>query len=102
MEQIIAFTTKKDITFMGGILKIDGFVALGLIVTSIFMGFSLGLWFSAAMVIFACGAILYDTSKIMYHYGPGQHVAASLSLFVSVALLFCYILRILMTLSGRD
>ncbi|MFC7337668.1 Bax inhibitor-1 family protein [Haloferula chungangensis] len=98
----IAFTTKKDFTFMGGILKIGGFVALGLIVASIFMGFSLGLWFSAAMVIFACGAILYDTSKIMYHYGPGQHVAASLSLFASVALLFWYVLRILMSLSGRD
>jgi FtsH-binding integral membrane protein len=98
----VAFTTKKDFTFMGGVLKIGGFIALGLIVASIFMGFSLGLWFSGAMVVFACGAILYDTSKIMYHYGPGQHVAASLSLFASVALLFWYVLRLLMSLSGRD
>ncbi|MEO7100767.1 MAG: permease, partial [Luteolibacter sp.] len=29
-------------------------------------------------------------------YQPGQHVAAALSLFASVALLFWYVLRILM------
>ena len=98
----IAFTTKKDFTFMGGFLKIAGFIALGLIVASIFMGFSLGIWFSGAMVLFAAGSILYSTSAIMYHYSPGQHVAASLSLFASVALLFWYVLRILMSLSSRD
>jgi FtsH-binding integral membrane protein len=98
----IAFTTKKDFTFMGGFLKIAGFVALGLIVASIFMGFSLGIWFSGAMVLFAAGSILHSTSAVMYHYSPGQHVAASLSLFASVALLFWYVLRILMSLSGRD
>jgi FtsH-binding integral membrane protein len=32
----------------------------------------------------------------MYHYAPGQHVAASLSLFASVALLFYYVLRLFM------
>lgn len=98
----IAFTTKKDFTFIGGALKILGFVALGLIVVSIFTGFSLGLWFSVAMVVFAGGAVLYDTSKIIHHYQPGQHVAASLSLFASIALMLWYVLRILIALSGRD
>jgi FtsH-binding integral membrane protein len=96
----IGFTTKKDFSFLGGMLKVTAFVALGLIVASILMGFSLGIWFSAAMVIFASGSILYNTSKIMYHYAPGQHVAASLSLFASVALLFWYVLRIF--LAARD
>ncbi len=98
----IAFTTRKDFTMLGGILKIGMFVALGLIVASILFGFSLGLWFSVAMVVIASGAILYDTSRIIYHYQPGQHVAASLQLFASVALLFWYVLRILMAFSGRD
>lgn len=98
----IAFTTKKDFTFIGGALKIIGFVALGMIVVSIFTGFSLGLWFSVAMVVFAGGAVLYDTSKIIHHYQPGQHVAASLSLFASIALMLWYVLRILISLSGRD
>lgn len=97
----IAFTTGKDFTFLGGILKIGGFVVLGLIVCSAIFGFQLGIIFSGAMVVFAAAAILYDTSKVMHHYSTHQYVAASLELFASVALLFWYILRILMQLSSR-
>lgn len=92
----IAFTTKKDFTFLGGILKLGGFVALGLILCSVLFGFTLGLVFSVVMVAFASAAILYDTSKVMHHYSTQHHVAASLELFASVALLFWYILRIVM------
>jgi FtsH-binding integral membrane protein len=37
----------------------------------------------------------------MKHYRIGQHVAASLALFASVALLFYYVLRLLMQLNRR-
>ncbi|MDY7021254.1 MAG: Bax inhibitor-1 family protein [Cyanobacteriota bacterium] len=97
----IALTTKTDFTFLGGILKIGGFIALGLIVCSILFGFTLGLLFSVVMVVFASAAILYDTSKIMRHYSTQHYVAASLELFASVALLFWYVLRIMMSLSRR-
>jgi uncharacterized protein len=97
----VAFTTKQDFTFLGGILKIGGFVALGMIICSAIFGFSLGLFFSVGMVIFASAAILYDTSKVMHHYTKDQYVAASLELFASVALLFWYVLRIVMSLSSR-
>ncbi len=97
----IAFTTRKDFSFLGGILKIGGFVALGLIICSSIFGFSLGLFFSVIMVVFASAAILYDTSKVMHHYSTRHYVAASLELFASVALLFWYILRIVMSLSSR-
>ncbi len=99
---VIAFTTKKDFSFLNGFLKIAGFVALGLIALSFFTPVSLGLWFSGAMVIFAALAILRDTSNIIHHYGSHQYVAASLGLFASVALLFWYILQIIMSLTGRD
>jgi FtsH-binding integral membrane protein len=72
------------------------------IVASIIFGFSLGITFSAVMVLFASVAILYDTSQVLHHYRTDQHVAASLSLFASVALLFWYILRIVMSLSSDD
>jgi len=98
---LVVFTTKKDFSFLGGILKIGFMVALGLIVCAVLFGFNLGLVFSGAMVLLASGAILYDTSRIMKHYGPGQHVAASLQLFASIALLFWYILQIVMSLSRR-
>lgn len=97
-----AFTTKKDFSFLGGFLKIGGFIALGTIGASIVFGFNLGIIFSIIMVGFAAAAILYDTSNIIRHYHPDQHVAASLSLFASVALLFWYIIQILMSLSSSD
>ena len=98
---LVVFTTKKDFSFLGGILKIGFMVALGLIVCAVLFGFNLGLVFSGAMVLLASGAILYDTSRIMKHYGPDQHVAASLQLFASIALLFWYVLQIVMSLSRR-
>jgi hypothetical protein len=97
----VALTTRRDFSFLGSILKIGGFVALGLIICSTIFGFTLGLFFSVVMVIFASAAILYDTSKIMHHYSANQYVAASLELFASVALLFWYVLRIVMALSRR-
>jgi FtsH-binding integral membrane protein len=93
----VAFTTGKDFTFLGGALKIGGCVAIGMIISSVIFGFTLGLFFSIAMVGFAMAAILYDTSKIMHHYTKDQYVAASLELFASVALLFWYVIRILMS-----
>ena len=65
-------------------------------------GFNLGIFFIGAMVIFASAYILYDTSNVLHHYRIGQHVAASLALFASVALLFWYIVQLLMSLSSRD
>lgn len=96
----IVFTTRKDFSFLGPILTIAGFVALGVIACSLlFGGFTLGILFSAVMVLFAGGAILYDTSNVLHNYRPNQYVAASLSLFASVGLLFWYVLQIFM--SGR-
>jgi len=97
-----AITTQKDFYFLGSVLKIGGFIALGVIVCSALFGFTLGLIFSAVMVMFAAAAVLYNTSNILHRYNPAQHVAASLSLFASVALLFWYVLRIVMGLSRRD
>ena len=96
------FITKKDFSFMGSILSMGGFVALGFIICSMIFGFSLGLVFPSVMVVFAAGSVLYSTSNVMHQYRTDQHVAAALSLFASVALLFFYILQVLMSLSSRD
>lgn len=94
----IVFLTGKDFSFLGPILTLVGLVAMGIIASSILLGFNLGTLFSGAMILFAAGAILYDTSNILHHYRTDQYVAASLSLFASVVLLFWYFIRLLMLL----
>jgi len=91
--------TRKDFSFLGPILAVGGFIALGFIVSGIIFGFGLGNIFAFAMVAFAGGAILYETSNMLHRYRTDQHVAASLGLFASIALLFWYILSIF---TGRD
>jgi FtsH-binding integral membrane protein len=91
-----AFTVKTDFSFLSGVLKVGGCIALGVIVCACMYGFTLGLMFSSIMVVFAAGCILYTTGGILHRYNTNQHVAAALSLFAAVALMFWYVLRILM------
>jgi len=93
---ITVFVTKADFSFLKWALVAGSFVALAMIVVGCLAGFSLGLWFSVAMVVLAAGMILYSTSNVLHHYNTNQHVAASLALFASVALLFWYVLQIFM------
>jgi hypothetical protein len=95
----IALTSKKDFSFLSSALTVGGFIAIGLVVAGMLFGFSLGLWFSVAMVILAGGSILYQTSNVLHHYNKNQHVAAALGLFASLMLLFWYVLSILTRLT---
>ncbi len=91
-----AFMTGVNFSFLRGALAIGGMVALGVIVCSLLFGFSLGIVFSAAMILFAGGSILYTTSNIIHEYRTDQYVAASLALFSGVMLLLWYVIRVLM------
>lgn len=93
----MVFATRKDFSFLRSVLAWGGIIALILIVAGVLFGFQLGTFFSVAMVALAGGAILYDTSNVLHHYPQDRHVAASLELFASVALMFWYVLRILMS-----
>ncbi len=95
----VVLITRKDFSFLGPILTIGGFIALGFIASGIIFGFSIGSIFAFAMVAFAGGSILYETSNMLHRYNTKQYVAASLGLFASVALLFYYILMIF---TGRE
>lgn len=97
---VVVFVTRKDFSFLRSILMFGGLAALGFIIMATVFQFALGPIFTYAMIAFACGYILYDTSNILHHYRIGQHVAASLALFASVALLFWYIVQLFM--SRRD
>jgi len=96
----IAFISKRDFSFLRTFLYWGSIVALLLIGASMLFGFNLGTIFGVAMVGFAGASILYDTSNVMREFPTDRHVAASLQLFSSVALMFWYVLRLFM--SARD
>jgi FtsH-binding integral membrane protein len=96
------FVTKKDFSFLRGALMIGMFAALGVILASWAFGFSLGAVFCGAMILLMAGYILYQTSLVMKEFPPTHHVAAALMLFGTVAMLFWYVLQLLMSLRGND
>jgi hypothetical protein len=93
----VAFLSRKDFSFLGGMLRWGGILALVAIVGGVLFGFNMGTWFSVAMVGLAGGAILYDTSNIIRNFPEDRYVGAALELFASVALMFWYVLRIFMS-----
>ena len=94
-----AMITRKDFSFLRGMLVWGGMLAFVAIISSLIFGFEMGTWFSIAMIGFAGSAVLYDTSNILHHYPQDKYVAASMQLFASIAMMFWYILRLFM---GRD
>ena len=89
--------TRKDFSFLRGMMVWLFFLALAAIGGSLLFGFELGTWFSVAMIGFAGAAVLYDTSNILHHYPQDKYVAASMQLFASIAMMFWYILRLFMS-----
>ena len=93
----VAMITRKDFSFLRGILVWGGILALVAIASSLLFGWNLGTWFSLGMIGFAGAAVLYDTSNIMHHYPADKYVAAAMGLFASIALMFWYVLQFFMS-----
>lgn len=96
----VVFITRKDFSFLRGILGVGAIAAFGLIVVSILFGLNMGTFIAWLVLALACGYVLYTTSNMLHHYRTDQHVSAALSLFASVALMFYYVLMLMM--GSRD
>lgn len=94
---LVVFFTRKDFSFLRGILMWGGIIAIATIIGGAVFGFQLGTFFSVAMVALAGASILYDTSNVLHHYPEDRYVGAALELFASVALMLWYVLRLLMS-----
>jgi len=92
---MLALSMRRDFSVLGGLLKWAGIVALLAIVGGVIFGFELGTWFSVGMVALAGAAVLFDTQRILTTYRDDQYVGGALELFASIALMFWYVLRIL-------
>jgi FtsH-binding integral membrane protein len=98
---LTVFVTKKDFSFLRGILSIGMFAVLGVILASMLFGFSLGALFCGFVILLMAGYILYQTSLVMSAFPPTAFVAAALMLFSTIATLFWYVLQLLMSLNRR-
>ena len=90
-----AVTTKKDFSFMGGVLMVGILVAFLAGLGAIFFQIpALSLTVSAAFVMLMSGLILYETSNII-NGGETNYVMATVTLFVSIFNLFTSLLHLL-------
>ena len=99
---VIVFMTRNNFSFLRPFLFFASITALGLIVASLIFGFPLGTIFVYAMIALACCYILFSTGKVMdsyYEGGDGGYILAASELFVSVMMLFYYILIALLNRS---
>ena len=90
-----ALTTRKDFSFLGGMLFAGILVAflagLGAIIFSIP---ALSMAVSAMFILLMSGLILYQTSQII-HGGETNYIMATVTLYVSIYTLFLSILHLL-------
>jgi len=98
------FITKKDFSWMGGILFIGLALVIGAVVVILIataLGYGnfdmLHIAISFFCVILFSGYVLYDTSRILHHYTEEMAVAGALSLLIDFVMLFRSILFLLLS-----
>lgn len=88
-------TTRKDMSFLGGMLMAGIVVVLVGMVANFFMQLpALHLAISAVFILLSAGLILFETSNII-HGGETNYIRATVSLYVSIYNIFVSLLSIL-------
>ncbi len=90
----VVIMTGLDFTFLRVAIIIGSICALGIVVVSLFAGWTLGTWFSVAMIVLMATVILYQTNVIKDTLETDQHVAAAFILFSSFVTLLFYVIRL--------
>lgn len=98
-----ALTTRKDFSFMGGMLMVGILVAFLAGLVALFVPNMPGLHVavSAMFVLLMSGMILWQTSEII-HGGETNYILATVSLYVSIFNLFTSLLQLLGIFSSDD
>ncbi len=94
------FISKKDFSFLRGMVTTGLIVIVVAALLNIFLGSSaLGFAVAAASILLFAGFVLYDTSNIIRRYPTNEYVAGALSLYLDAFNIFLALIRILN--SGR-
>jgi modulator of FtsH protease len=97
-----ALVSKRNFSFMGGMLMVGVLVAFVLGLAAFFFKMpALSLAVSAMFVLLMAGMILYETSNIV-HGGETNYVMATVSLYVSIYNLFTSLLHLFTAFGGSD
>jgi modulator of FtsH protease len=95
-------TTKKDMSFLGGMMVAGFFVLIALFIANIFLNMpAIGLALSGLFILFSAGAILMQTSSII-HGGERNYILATVTLYVSIYNIFVSLLHLLMAFGGDE
>ena len=95
-------TSKRDFSFMGGMLFTGLIVIFGAMIANLFLEIpALSLALSAAIVLLMSGLILFDTSRIV-NGGETNYIRATVSLYLSLYNLFVSLLHLLTAFAGDD
>ena len=94
-----ALTTKRDFSFMGGMLIVGMVLVLIASLANIFMEIpALSLAISAIVILIMSGFILYDTSRII-NGGEKNYIMATVGLYLSLYNIFVNLLMLLGVMS---
>ncbi len=97
-----ALTTRKDFSFLGGMLMVGILVAFVASLGAIFFQMpALSLAVSAMFILLMSGLILYQTSAII-HGGETNYIMATVTLYITIYNLFLSLLQILGIFGGDD
>ncbi len=97
-----ALTTKRDFSFLGGMLFAGMMVILIAAIANIFLAIpAMSLAISAAVIMIMSGFILFDTSRII-NGGETNYVLATVSMYLSIYNIFVSLLQILGAFSSDD
>ena len=95
-------TTKKDMSFLNGMLFAGFWVLVVAMIANIFLQIpALSLGLSAMFILFSSGVILVQTSDII-RGGERNYIMATVTLFVSLYNIFLSLLQLLMAFGGND
>ena len=90
-----AITTKKDFSFLGGMLFVGFLVVLGFALANIFLQIpAMSLMISAVVILLMSGFILFDTSRII-NGGETNYVMATIGLYMTIFNIFINLLSLL-------
>ncbi|MDC2891481.1 Bax inhibitor-1/YccA family protein [Psychrosphaera algicola] len=97
-----ALTTKRDLSFLNGMMMAGFWVIIAAVVANIFLNLpALSLVISSMFILFSSGAILLQTQAIV-RGGETNYILATVTLFVSIYNIFLSLIQLLTAFGGSD